>query len=226
MGGSPETPAQNSPARCAKIWHVIAIATPPNHRARDFAHPECPYLRIGTRIARLRPMSDTAPAPDWKPELDAIVGARHGGAAAALLPRLRALDTRYPHTPEILHQIAWTCEQLGRLREAAQDYERALSLGLPPNEMSAALLGLGSCLRCLGEYTRAEEVLREGRMHFPDQREFEVFLAMTLHNLGRHAEAIQTLIATLVETADDVGIAANQRTIRHQAAQIDRRWEQ
>lgn len=167
----------------------------------------------------------TAPLPDWKPELDAIVGARHGGAVAALLPRLRALETRFPNTPEILQQIGWTCEMLGRHREAADAYERAIALGLEPHELSAAFLGLGSSLRCLGEYARAEEVLQQGRLQFPDQREFEVFLAMTLHNLGRHAEALQLALTTLIETADDVGIAAHQRTIRFHAAQLDRKWE-
>ena len=48
---------------------------------------------------------------------------------------------------------------------------------------------------------------------------------MTLHNLGRHAEALQLVLTTLIETADDVGIAAHQRTIRFHAAQLDRRWE-
>ncbi len=170
-------------------------------------------------------MSEQSPQPDWKPELDAIVGARHGGAAAALLPRLRALETRFPNTPEILHQIAWSCEVLGRYRDAATAYERAIALGLPPHELSAAYLGLGAALRCLGDYEHARAVLEQGRLLFPDQREFEVFLALCLHNLGRHAEALQLVLTTLIETADDVGIAAHQRTIRFHAAQLDRKWE-
>jgi len=170
-------------------------------------------------------MSEPAPYPDWKPELDAVVGARHGGAAAALLPRLQALDARYPNTPEILHQLAWSCAVLGRYRDAAGAYERAIALGLPPNELSSAFLGFGSALRCLGEYARSEQVLRQGQLQFPDQREFEVFLALTLHNLGRHTEAMQLLLTTLVETADNVGLAAYQRTIRFHASQLDKKWE-
>lgn len=170
-------------------------------------------------------MLDASELPAWKPELDAIVGARHGGAVAALLPRLRALDAKHPNTPEILHQIAWNCEVLGRYRDAATAYDRAIALGLEPNELSSAFLGLGSSLRCLGEYTRAEEVLRLGRLQFPDQREFEVFHALALHNLGRHAEAMETVLTTLIETADDVGIAAHQRTIRFLSTQLDRKWE-
>ncbi len=170
-------------------------------------------------------MSEPDLPPEWKSELDAIVGARHGGAAAALLPRLRALEGRFPNTPEILHQLAWSCEVLGQYREAARAYERAIALGLPPHDLSGAFLGLGSALRCLGEYSRAAQVLRQGQLQFPTQREFEVFLALTLHNLGHHAEAMQTLLTTLIETADDVGIAAYQRTLRFHAGQLDRKWE-
>ena len=44
-------------------------------------------------------------------------------------------------------------------------------------------------------------------------------------DVGRHAEAMQTVLTTLIETADDVGIAAHQRTIRFHAAQLDKKWE-
>lgn len=169
-------------------------------------------------------MEPEANVPAWKPELDAIVGARHGGAADILLPRLRGLDERHPNTPEILYQLAWTCDVLGRERDAAGYYERAIGLGLPPNELSGAMLGFGSTLRCLGEYARAEQILRSGRAQFPDQREFDAFLAMTLHNLGRHAEAVQLLLTALIETADDIGIASHQRAIRFYADKLDQKW--
>jgi tetratricopeptide (TPR) repeat protein len=171
-------------------------------------------------------VSTTPPDPaPWQAELAAIVGARQGGAAAALLPRLRDLDTRYPDTAEILAQLAWTSEVLGRYRDAAGYYERALALGLPPNATSDALLGLGSALRCLGEFDRAEKFLQQGRAQFPDRREFDAFLALTLHNLGRHAEALQLLLSTLVETTEDIGITAYGRTLRFHAGQLDRRWD-
>lgn len=161
----------------------------------------------------------------WKSELEAIVGARHGGATDVLLPRLQDLDARHPHTPEILYQLAWTNDVLGRERDAAGYYERAIALGLPPNELSGALLGFGSALRCLGEYVRSEQILRNGRAQFPDQREFDAFLAMTLYNLGRHAEAMQLLLGTLIETADDIGITSHQRAIRFYSDKLDRKWE-
>jgi tetratricopeptide (TPR) repeat protein len=161
-----------------------------------------------------------APLPPWKSELDAIIGARHGGAGATLIQRLRELDQRYPNVAEINFQLAWTCEILDRTREAVAYYEKALTLGLTPNDHAAALLGLGASLRTIGESARAVETLRTARTLFPDNHEFGVFLALALHDTKQHAEAMQLLLHLLTETSDDPGIVAHQRAIRFHAAQL------
>ena len=157
---------------------------------------------------------------DWKPELDAIVGARHGGQIEHVLGLLRKLDTRHPNIAEINYQVAWTLDVLDRPKEAIPFYEKAVALGLSPAELSGAFIGLGAALRLTGQAQRAIEVLETGRRQFPENREFEVFLAMALHSAGRHTEAIQLVLTTLVETSEDLGIGAYQRTIRHQAGQL------
>ena len=166
----------------------------------------------------------TADLPPWRSELDAIVGARHGGQVAGVLKRLQALDARYPNVGEIAYQIAWTHDVLGQEREALSWYEKAVALGLAPNELSGALLGLGSTLRCLGHYDRSAEVLEAAQRQFPDQREFEVFLAMTRHNQGQHRDAMRLLLTVLADTSEDVGVTAYQRAIRFYADQLDRVW--
>jgi tetratricopeptide (TPR) repeat protein len=166
------------------------------------------------------PDPSAVPLPPWKSELDAIIGARHGGAGATLVQRLRELDQRYPNVPEINFQLAWTCEILERAREAVAYYEKALTLGLTPNDHAAALLGLGSSLRTIGEPARAVDTLRTARTLFPDNHEFGVFLALALHDLKQHAEAMQLLLHLLTETSDDPGIVAHQRAIRFQAGQL------
>lgn len=158
--------------------------------------------------------------PPWKPELDAIVGARHGGRVEGLLRRLEDLDTRHPNVAEIAYQIAWTSEVLGNDANALPHYEKAVALGLPPNEHSGALLGLGSTLRRLGQLERSREVLESGRIQFPQNREFEAFLALTLHDLGRHAEALRLALLLLVDTSEDIGITAYQRTLRYHAERL------
>jgi tetratricopeptide (TPR) repeat protein len=165
-------------------------------------------------------MSASADLPPWKEELDAIVGARAHGQFNQLLPRLQDLDARHPNVAEIAYQIAWTCDTLGRHEQALAAYEKAVALGLPPNELSNALIGLGGTLRALGRHDRSAEVLRSGKLQFPDNREFDVFLALTLHSQGRHAEALQLALDTLIDTTEDPGLTAYGRAIRHAAAKL------
>ena len=156
----------------------------------------------------------------WKAELDAIVGARHGGQIAHVLDLLTKLDARFPNVAEINFQLAWTCDVLGRETEALPYYEKAIALGLPANELSGALLGLGSTLRSLGQLERSAAVLRSGRSQFPDNREFDVFLAMTLHPLGQHTESLQLLLTVIADTSEDPGLTAYQRAIRFYAGKL------
>lgn len=158
--------------------------------------------------------------PDWKQELDAIVGARAHGQFAEILPRLQELDARYPNIAEIAYQLAWTHDTLGHSAEAVPWYEKAIALGLSPNELSGALLGLGSALRILGRLEQSATVLRSGRSQFPENREFEVFLALTLHAQGRSAEALRLVLETLCDTTEDPGLTAYQRAIRHEASKL------
>jgi len=156
----------------------------------------------------------------WKEELDAIVGARAHGQAEEIFPRLQKLAAQHPNVAEINYQLAWTCDVLDRAVDALPYYEKAVALGLPPNELSGALIGLGSTLRMLGQLERSAEVLRSGQVQFPDNPEFAAFLALTLHAQGKAADALRLALATLCETTDDPGLTAYQRAIRHAAAKL------
>ncbi|HWL17027.1 MAG TPA: tetratricopeptide repeat protein [Opitutus sp.] len=156
----------------------------------------------------------------WQSELDAIVGARHGGQSAHVLDLLKQLDARYPNVAEINHQLAWTCDILGRPAEAVTFYEKAVALGLPDNELAGALLGLGNVLRLVGEIERSAEVLRTAKLQFPENPEFDAFLTLTFHEQGRHAEALRLALDLLCERSEDPGIAAYQRALRYHAARL------
>ncbi len=158
--------------------------------------------------------------PAWKEELDAIVGSRHGGQIDHVLDLLRKLDARFPLVAEINYQLAWTCDVLGLEAEALPFYEKAVALGLAPNDLSGALLGLGSTLRNVGQLQRSAEVLRSGRTQFPDNREFDVFLAITLHDLGEHAESTRLLLTVIADTSEDPGLTTYQRAIRFYAGKL------
>lgn len=165
-------------------------------------------------------MSESLEIPAWKEELDAIVGARAHGQAKEILPRLQQLDAKHPNVAEINHQLAWTCDVLDRAADALSYYEKAVALGLPPNELSGALIGLGSTLRALGQLERSAEVLRSGQSQFPDNPEFAAFLALTLHQHGRPADALRLALDTLCATMDDPGLTAYQRALRHAADKL------
>jgi tetratricopeptide (TPR) repeat protein len=165
-------------------------------------------------------VTSPSPLPAWKDELDAIIGARAHGQFAEILPRLQDLDRRFPNIAEIAYQLAWTHDTLDRTAEAVPLYEKAIALGLPPNELSGALLGLGSSLRLLGRLDRSAEVLRSGQAQFPENREFDVFLALTLHAQGQHPAALRLVLETLCDTTDDPGLTAYQRALRHEAARL------
>jgi tetratricopeptide (TPR) repeat protein len=157
---------------------------------------------------------------EWKPELEAIVGARHGGRVTGVLDQLKDLDARYPNVAEIAYQLAWTCDTLGQEKEALPWYEKAVALGLSPNELAGALLGLGSTLRILGQADRSIAVLRSAKAQFPENREFDVFLALALHDAGGHAEALRLLLEALCDTTEDPGITAYQRALRFYTSKL------
>jgi Flp pilus assembly protein TadD len=160
--------------------------------------------------------NDSVP-PDWKPELEAIVGSRHGGRIEGAVAQLESLANRFPNVAEIHAQLAWTLDVLGRPGEALPHYEKSVALGLAPNELAGALIGLGMTHRAMGEPDRAVAVLRSARAQFPDNREIDAFLALALHSAGENREAINLLVDALCDTTDDPGINAYQRALRHAA---------
>lgn len=131
-----------------------------------------------------------------------------------------------PENAEINYQTAWAHDAVGREREAVPYYVRAISLGLPDAELEGAYLGLGSTYRALGDYQRAEETFRSGVERFPHNRALQVFLAMTLHNLRQHQEAMEILLTNLAETTSDGDILRYKRAILFYAPQLDQIWDE
>lgn len=158
---------------------------------------------------------------DWKPELDAIVGARHGGRVDSVLPALRRLDARHPLVPEIAAELAFTLAATDDPRGALEAYERALALGLPtPAEQANTLAGHAVCLLRLGRSGDAVAALERARVQFPEHTEFAAFLALARHRAGQTDAAFALLLATLLDSTEDIGLAAHQRTLRSLAPSV------
>jgi tetratricopeptide (TPR) repeat protein len=157
-------------------------------------------------------------------ELESAVRLREIGdfqEAESLLTRILAesLDDA-----EANHQMAWLYDVQGREREAVPFYVRAIAGDLSDEERRGALLGLGSTYRALGEYPDAVEVLRQGVSEFPADRAMQTFLALALHNIGEHRQAVDLLLKHLVETTSDPGIRSYDKALRFYTGRLDEVW--
>jgi tetratricopeptide (TPR) repeat protein len=146
----------------------------------------------------------------------------------AILEEARALlldlAAGYPEDAEITFQTAVVHDNLGLSREAIPFYVKALAQGLSGADLERALMGLGSTYRGLGEYQQAEETLRRGVREFPHNRAIQVFLAMTLYNLQDYKEAMELVLANLMETTSDEKLQYFKRGISYYALHLDETW--
>ena len=107
----------------------------------------------------------------------------------------------------------------GRESEAIPEYRAAIDAGLEDDDLLAALLGLGSSLRNVGELEESEHVLRQAVTRFPDHAALRVFLALTRWSSGHREDAFRELLEGLFR-ADAPGMARYQRAIRGYAAEL------
>lgn len=91
-------------------------------------------------------------------------------------------------------------------KNAAQYYEKAISIGLPDEELKGAYLGLGSTYRTLGKYDDSKKVLEERLVKFPQDEAMKVFYAMTLYNLKEYSKAMEILLSSVADTSSDENI--------------------
>ncbi|RDB34014.1 tetratricopeptide repeat protein [Exiguobacterium sp. RIT594] len=130
-----------------------------------------------------------------------------------------------PDDPLIHYQMAWCHDNLGEEAAAVPHYVAAIELGLPEPDLQEAYVGLGSTYRALGRYDNAYQTLTEGLVHFPNHAALQTFLALTLHNLDRSAEAIERLIGTLVDTTENPEIRAYGSALRFYASRVNETWD-
>jgi tetratricopeptide (TPR) repeat protein len=157
-------------------------------------------------------------------QLAKAIRLREAGNLEEARALLLALVAAHPDDPAVNYHCAWSHDALGLEREAVPFYEHAIGLGLHGDELEGALLGLGSTYRCLGEYQKAIETLSKGARQFPEQRSFEVFLAMALYNTGAHAQAIERLLKALAETSADASIQRYRRALLFYSDKLDEIW--
>ena len=157
-------------------------------------------------------------------ELEKAIELRKEGKLKESNQLLVHLVNKYPNDPIINFQCAWSFDALGLERNAVQYYKKAISIGLPDEELRNAYLGLGSTYRTLGQYKESKEVLEEGLSKFLQDKAMEVFYAMTLYNLKEHSKAMEILLNIIVQTSLDEGIKKYRKAIEFYSDKLDEVW--
>jgi len=137
---------------------------------------------------------------------------------------LEAVGER-PDDPVANYQCAWSHDRLGLETEAVPYYARAIECGLEGADLEGAFLGLGSTYRTIGEYEKAFETLTRGSNLFPENRALQIFLSMSLYNLGKHAEAMEILLRNIVETSREPSIKKYERAIFYYKDRLNEIWK-
>jgi tetratricopeptide (TPR) repeat protein len=155
---------------------------------------------------------------------DTLLELRRAGRHDEALALALELAAQAPHDAPLQFEAACLCDYHGREAEAVPLYVNALRGELSPEDRRSAYLGLGSTYRALGRYAEAKSTLLEGSARFPQACEIAVFLAMALHNLGEHKQAIELLLRLIATTSSDRAIQDYRRAIEFYAEDIDRSW--
>jgi len=158
-------------------------------------------------------------------ELDTAIDLRRSGKLEESSELLARLVQEFPDHAIINYQYACSLDLLGEEKKAVPLYEKAVDLGLPPQEMRKAILGLGSSYRALGEYEKSKAVFQKGIELFPENRAIQVFFSMTLYNLQEHRRAMELLLKCLIETTRDHEIMGYKKAIAFYADRLDETWD-
>jgi tetratricopeptide (TPR) repeat protein len=153
--------------------------------------------------------------------LERAIRLREAGELEEARDVLLKLLERNPEDPAVNYQCAWVHDRMGLEREAIPLYERAIERGLSGGDLEGAILSLGSSYRAVENPAKAAEVLRGGVARFPHNRAMQVFLAMALHDLDEHAQAMEILLRNLAETSSDPEISAYKEALSYYANRLN-----
>jgi tetratricopeptide (TPR) repeat protein len=131
-----------------------------------------------------------------------------------------------PDDALIHFQLAVTHCMEGNEADALAHYRSAIDAGLPDAEEGQAMLVYASTLRSQGRFLEAARFLREATARRPDDDGLRAFLALTLHKLGMHAEAVQLLIRLLVSSSASQSVQTLGPVLSFYADSLDQRRAQ
>src|SRR5699024_59011 len=157
-------------------------------------------------------------------ELNRAINLRKNGNYDKSNSLLMKLVETNPDNASINYQYALNFDVLGEEQKAVIYYEKAIKLGLAPQDLEKAFLGLGSTYRTLGHYKQSKDTFLKGIELFPNNRAFLTFYSMTLYNLKEYSEAMELLLKCLIETTTDDNILDYKKAITFYSDKLDEIW--
>ena len=137
----------------------------------------------------------------WAERIDTFWASADAGRPEAMLAAMRDLVEERPSAdPQALYEWASVHDFLGREAEAVPLYQQALELGLTGPSRPRALIQLASSLRNLGDAAGAVSLLAPLGSNEVTGSAAHAFLALALHDLGRHDEALRAALLALAPT--------------------------
>lgn len=138
---------------------------------------------------------------DWQQRVDAVWDAADQHPEDVTVARIDALVAERPaDDPSALFEAAGARDFAGREAEAEPLYRAAIAAGLADPQRTQAVIQLASTLRNLGRPGESAELLRTQLDEHPEHELSDAaraFLALALHDLGEHREAVATAVGAL-----------------------------
>ena len=117
--------------------------------------------------------------------------------------RMRRLTSERPEgDAEALFELAGVHDALGLENQAIPLYRRAIEAGLEGTSALRAAIQLASTLRNVGNSAEAVRILGSTPHAGSDEGARQAFLALALHDEGRHGDALRTALLALIPTLD------------------------
>lgn len=153
---------------------------------------------------------------DWQARVDALWERFDRTPRDATVAEMQELADAYPGSDgRAAFELAGMYDSHGFEREAEREYERALAMGLEPEQHAQLAVQYGSTLRNTGRLDDAIAVLEAAPTHPSTGAAPRVFLALALHTAGRHDEAMRVVVEAIEPT-----LPRYDRSVRAYAAAL------
>ncbi len=139
---------------------------------------------------------------------------------AARVEAGRVLADRFPGDPRITYELACAVDASGDRAAAVTLYHRALDAGLPEPHAHRARLQAAAAHRDLGRPLVALQLLDEVLASHPGNAVVSALRALTLHEAGRHDEAVADLVDALLDHSGDDDATAYRDALRAAAVEV------